>query len=84
MARVLYTYKPCHDDELALQEVGAMVTIVSKTCADPGWYLAEIDGKEGLIPDNFVELIRPSTSITDAHRVAIIIIKNNFLLKFLL
>lgn len=58
MAKVLFTYSPSHDDELALKEVGSLVTIISKTCADPGWYLGEIDGKRGLIPDNFVEIIR--------------------------
>ncbi|VDM44208.1 unnamed protein product [Toxocara canis] len=62
MARVLFTYSPAHEDELALREVGAMVTIISKTCPDPGWYLGEIDGKRGLIPDNFVELVRPPAS----------------------
>ncbi|VDK46436.1 unnamed protein product [Anisakis simplex] len=75
MARVLYTYKPEHDDELALQKVGALVTIVSKTCPDPGWFIAEVDGKRGLIPDNFVELITSSTSSpanvsSDSHKIA--------------
>uniref|UniRef100_A0A0N5AMA0 SH3 domain-containing protein n=1 Tax=Syphacia muris TaxID=451379 RepID=A0A0N5AMA0_9BILA len=63
MARVLYPYTPNHDDELALKEVGTMITVVKKTCSDPGWFLGEIDGKRGLIPDNFVEFIKvPATS----------------------
>lgn len=69
MARVLFTYSPAHEDELALREVGAMVTIISKTCPDPGWYLGELDGKRGLIPDNFVEIVRlPASSTTESHK----------------
>ncbi|KAM3720900.1 CD2-associated protein [Dirofilaria immitis] len=57
-ARVLFTYSPKHEDELALREVGQIVGIVSKSSEDPGWLLAEVDGKQGLIPDNFVEILR--------------------------
>ncbi|CAG9535960.1 unnamed protein product [Cercopithifilaria johnstoni] len=63
-ARVLFTYSPKHDDELALREVGQIVGIVSKSNEDPGWLLAEIDGRQGLIPDNFVEILRPSVPIS--------------------
>ncbi|EJD74897.1 SH3 domain-containing kinase-binding protein 1 [Loa loa] len=59
-ARVLFTYSPKHEDELALREVGQIVGIVSKSTEDPGWLLAEVDGRQGLIPDNFVEILRPS------------------------
>lgn len=71
MARVLYQYTPNHDDELALKTVGAMVTVISKTCADPGWFLGEIDGKRGLIPDNFVEFVMVSVSTTEGKKASI-------------
>lgn len=75
LARVLFTYSPKHDDELPLREVGQIVGIVSKSSEDPGWLVAEIDGRQGLIPDNFVEILKPtvSTSITNSetHKVSI-------------
>ncbi|VDK68479.1 unnamed protein product [Onchocerca ochengi] len=63
-ARVLFTYSPKHEDELALREVGQIIGIVSKSNEDPGWLLAEVDGKQGLIPDNFVEILRPTVPIS--------------------
>ena len=60
-ARVMYLYTPKHDDELALKEVGTLINVISRTCADPGWFLGEINGKRGLIPDNFVEFIKVAT-----------------------
>uniref|UniRef100_A0A0R3RU95 SH3 domain-containing kinase-binding protein 1 n=1 Tax=Elaeophora elaphi TaxID=1147741 RepID=A0A0R3RU95_9BILA len=63
-ARVLFTYSPKHEDELALREVGQIVGIVSKSNEDPGWLLAEVDGRQGLIPDNFVEILRPAVPIS--------------------
>lgn len=61
-AKVLFTYTPKLDDELPLKEVGQVITIISKSTEDPGWLLAEIDGKKGLIPDNFVEILRSTTT----------------------
>uniref|UniRef100_A0A1I8EP07 SH3 domain-containing protein n=1 Tax=Wuchereria bancrofti TaxID=6293 RepID=A0A1I8EP07_WUCBA len=66
-ARVLFTYSPKHEDELALREVGQIVEIVSKSNEDPGWLLAEVDGRQGLIPDNFVEILRPSVPINTTN-----------------
>ncbi|KAL3998939.1 Variant SH3 domain family protein [Acanthocheilonema viteae] len=74
-ARVLFTYSPKHDDELALREVGQIIGIVSKSSEDPGWLLAEIDGRQGLIPDNFVEILRPAVSIStinsETHKMSL-------------
>ncbi|KAK0425143.1 hypothetical protein QR680_009056 [Steinernema hermaphroditum] len=56
-AKVLYTYKAQHPDELDLTEEGQMVTVLNKNCADPGWYEGEVNGKRGLFPDNFVKLV---------------------------
>ncbi|VDN43288.1 unnamed protein product, partial [Gongylonema pulchrum] len=61
-SRVLFTYTPSHEDELALREVGQIVAVISEVTEDPGWLLAEIDGKRGLIPDNFVEILRPTVA----------------------
>lgn len=47
---------------------------MSKSTEDPGWLLAEIDGKQGLIPDNFVEILRPAvpacTVNSETHKVS--------------
>ena len=45
-----------NDDELGLK-VGDIITILSKQCEDPGWWMGELDGRVGVFPDNFVKLI---------------------------
>ncbi|VDK79191.1 unnamed protein product [Litomosoides sigmodontis] len=74
-ARVLFTYSPKHDDELPLREVGQIVGIVSKSSEDPGWLVAEVDGRQGLIPDNFVEILKSagstSTTNSDTHKMSL-------------
>ena len=56
MARVQYPYISEHDDELDLIE-GDLITILCKDLEDKGWWKGEINGKTGLFPDNFVQLI---------------------------
>lgn len=83
MAKVLYTYEPKHDDELALPEVGALVTVLQKNTGDDGWYVnfdgekhlrfdGELNGHRGLFPDNFVELLPVSLICwTNGHQLAL-------------
>ncbi|KAH3727186.1 hypothetical protein DPMN_053115, partial [Dreissena polymorpha] len=53
-ARVLYSFNPALDDELALK-VGDVVEIL---CQDPkGWWMAELNGKRGVIPSNYVKIM---------------------------
>ena len=54
-AKVLFTYEPEQEDELKLS-VGDIVTIVNKEVFE-GWMQGEMNGKVGLFPDNFVELL---------------------------
>lgn len=58
MARVKFEYEPQHSDELRLAEVGQLITIIRKDCGDAGWFEGEINGRRGLFPDNFVELVQ--------------------------
>uniref|UniRef100_A0A665TZ47 Rho GTPase activating protein 10 n=1 Tax=Echeneis naucrates TaxID=173247 RepID=A0A665TZ47_ECHNA len=49
---------PCeaeHDSELSFQ-VGAIFTAVTQS-REPGWLEGELEGKRGLIPENYVELL---------------------------
>ncbi|PAV72089.1 hypothetical protein WR25_20778 [Diploscapter pachys] len=57
MAKVKFTYEPQNSDELRLNEVGILINVLSKDCGDPGWYSGELNGRKGVFPDNFVELI---------------------------
>ncbi|XP_013421485.1 SH3 domain-containing kinase-binding protein 1 isoform X5 [Lingula anatina] len=57
-ARVLYSYSAENDDELNLAE-GDVITILDKELEDGGWWKGELDGKIGVFPDNFVELLPP-------------------------
>lgn len=62
MARVKFEYEPQHSDELRLAEVGQLITIIRKDCGDAGWFEGEINGRRGLFPDNFVELVQVPVS----------------------
>ncbi|XP_056155284.1 SH3 domain-containing kinase-binding protein 1 [Lampris incognitus] len=56
--KVLFPYEAQNDDELSIKE-GEIVTIVNKECADAGWWMGEIGGRQGVFPDNFVKIIVP-------------------------
>ncbi|MCJ8745898.1 hypothetical protein PDJAM_G00135730 [Pangasius djambal] len=56
--KVLFPYDAQNGDELSIKE-GDIVTIISKECADAGWWLGELNGKQGVFPDNFVKLFVP-------------------------
>ena len=53
-ARVLYGRLAKDDDELTIKE-GEIIENVTEN--DGGWWEGEINGKRGLFPDNYVELI---------------------------
>lgn len=55
-ARVIYAYKPSNDDELEM-EVDDIIDIIDKNIEDAGWWKGELNGKVGVFPDNFVQLI---------------------------
>ncbi|RWS09848.1 SH3 domain-containing kinase-binding protein 1-like protein [Dinothrombium tinctorium] len=56
-AKVLFAYEAQNDDELTIKE-GDVITIISKEIEDQGWWKGELNGKIGVFPDNFVELIK--------------------------
>ncbi|KAM6971730.1 SH3 domain-containing kinase-binding protein 1 isoform 2-T2 [Tautogolabrus adspersus] len=56
--KVLFPYEAQNEDELSLKE-GEIVNIVTKECADAGWWMGEIGGRQGVFPDNFVKLLEP-------------------------
>jgi len=58
-AKVNFAYDPEQEDELKL-EVGEIIIITDKNIFE-GWMQGEVNGKTGLFPDNFVELLPPET-----------------------
>ncbi|KPP56932.1 hypothetical protein Z043_125402, partial [Scleropages formosus] len=54
--KVLFPYEAQNEDELSIRE-GDIVAVISKECADTGWWLGELDGRRGVFPDNFVKLL---------------------------
>lgn len=56
--KVIFPYEAQNEDELSIKE-GDIVTIINKECADAGWWLGELNGKQGVFPDNFVKLFLP-------------------------
>ncbi|XP_028652643.1 CD2-associated protein isoform X1 [Erpetoichthys calabaricus] len=61
--KACFTYEGTNEDELSLKE-GDIIRILSKVTGEPGWWKGEINGKEGVFPDNFV------TMATEAERDA--------------
>ena len=45
-----------NEDELSIEE-GQVITVLDKDLVDSGWWKGEINGKAGVFPDNFVELL---------------------------
>uniref|UniRef100_A0A673NAF3 Osteoclast-stimulating factor 1 n=1 Tax=Sinocyclocheilus rhinocerous TaxID=307959 RepID=A0A673NAF3_9TELE len=58
LCKVIFPYEAQNDDELSVKE-GDIVTVINKDCADTGWWLGELNGKQGVFPDNFVKLLIP-------------------------
>ncbi|KAK7123629.1 hypothetical protein R3I93_021910 [Phoxinus phoxinus] len=56
--KVIFPYEAQNEDELSIKE-GEIVAIVNKDCADAGWWVGEVNGKQGVFPDNFVKLFIP-------------------------
>lgn len=54
----MFSYSAENDDELTLEE-GDVVVVLDKELEDSGWWKGEHDGKVGVFPDNFVELLPP-------------------------
>ncbi|KAH3803702.1 hypothetical protein DPMN_131969, partial [Dreissena polymorpha] len=55
-AQVRYPYVGEHEDELSLTE-GEIINVLDKDLEDSGWWRGEINGRVGVFPGNFVELI---------------------------
>ncbi|XP_059901681.1 SH3 domain-containing kinase-binding protein 1 isoform X3 [Gadus macrocephalus] len=58
LCKVLFPYDAQNEDELTIKE-GEMVAIISKDCADAGWWMGEVGGRHGVFPDNFVKVLLP-------------------------
>ncbi|XP_053715723.1 SH3 domain-containing kinase-binding protein 1 isoform X3 [Synchiropus splendidus] len=56
LCKVLFPYEAQNEDELTIKE-GEIITIITKECADAGWWMGEIGGRHGVFPDNFVKLL---------------------------
>lgn len=54
--KVTFPYEAENEDELTLTE-GDIITLISRAIEDAGWWKGELNGKVGVFPDNFVELL---------------------------
>ena len=50
----LFDYAASDGDELSFRE-GDKLTVVSKTGQPDGWIKCALNGKEGLVPENYVK-----------------------------
>uniref|UniRef100_A0AAQ5XAG4 Osteoclast-stimulating factor 1 n=1 Tax=Amphiprion ocellaris TaxID=80972 RepID=A0AAQ5XAG4_AMPOC len=63
--KVLFPYEAQNEDELSIKE-GEIINIITKECADAGWWMGEIGGRQGVFPDNFVKLLEVEKEVTVA------------------
>ncbi|XP_010179220.1 PREDICTED: CD2-associated protein, partial [Mesitornis unicolor] len=56
--RTIFSYEGSND-ELSFKE-GEIIQIISKDTGEPGWWKGELNGKEGVFPDNFAVQIQES------------------------
>lgn len=56
-AIVRYSYVAENEDELTLNE-GDTISVLEKELEDSGWWKGELNGRVGVFPDNFVEIIK--------------------------
>uniref|UniRef100_A0A8D0GMI1 CD2 associated protein n=1 Tax=Sphenodon punctatus TaxID=8508 RepID=A0A8D0GMI1_SPHPU len=57
--RTLFGYEGSNEDELSFKE-GEIIQIISKDTGEAGWWKGELNGKEGVFPDNFAVQIQES------------------------
>ncbi|XP_058518240.1 CD2-associated protein isoform X2 [Ochotona princeps] len=50
--RTLFAYEGTNEDELTFKE-GEIIHLISKDTGETGWWKGELNGKEGVFPDNF-------------------------------
>lgn len=50
--RTLFAYEGANEDELSFKE-GEIIHLISKETGEAGWWKGELNGKEGVFPDNF-------------------------------
>ncbi|XP_006860594.1 PREDICTED: CD2-associated protein [Chrysochloris asiatica] len=50
--RTLFVYEGANEDELSFKE-GEIIHLISKETGEAGWWKGELNGKEGVFPDNF-------------------------------
>ena len=55
-AKALFDYEARAPDELSFKRRD-IITVLDKDEEDEGWYRGEINGKTGLFPNNYVQLI---------------------------
>ena len=73
-AKVMFPFECQHSDELQLFE-GDIITILNKDVPDnEGWWKGEVNGKVGLFPNNYVELLPAEEEDTSVKGKVIILI----------
>lgn len=65
-AVVRFAYTAEQPDELSLKE-GDIVRVLDKNLEDEGWWRGEVNGKTGVFPDNFVELLPQQEEVCLSH-----------------
>ncbi|XP_026913405.2 CD2-associated protein [Acinonyx jubatus] len=50
--RTLFAYEGTNEDELSFKE-GEIIHLISKETGETGWWKGELNGREGVFPDNF-------------------------------
>ncbi|XP_052808566.1 SH3 domain-containing kinase-binding protein 1-like isoform X2 [Mya arenaria] len=61
-AKVVFSYEPEQEDELKL-ELGEVLDIIKQE--EEGWWEGQLNGRQGMFPSNFVEIIEDSAETSE-------------------
>ncbi|XP_068432859.1 CD2-associated protein isoform X2 [Clinocottus analis] len=65
--KVKFAFEATNEDELTIKE-GDVIHILSKDTGEPGWWRGEVGGRDGVFPDNFVDLLPEAEKETPTSR----------------
>ncbi|XP_051951511.1 CD2-associated protein-like isoform X5 [Xyrauchen texanus] len=68
--KATFPYEATNQDELDLKE-GDIIRVLSMDSGEPGWWRGEVNGKQGVFPDNFVTLLSETDKETLTSRGSI-------------
>uniref|UniRef100_A0A8C2XD88 Osteoclast-stimulating factor 1 n=1 Tax=Cyclopterus lumpus TaxID=8103 RepID=A0A8C2XD88_CYCLU len=73
--KVKFAFEATNEDELTFKE-GDILHILSKDTGEPGWWRGEIGGRDGVFPDNFVDLVSEAEKEVSSEKESLLFLES--------